>query len=174
MVETYRETIVGIASELVGRPSRKYVTGHPELGQSPDTGFDCSGMVSFVLREAGLYVPDFIGMDGERRSIRHASEFWDHYGIAVHSDLVSPGDLLFMSRTGQVPTHIGIVRDEETYIHAPGRDETHVEIAPIVSAGIATKGLARKLYSRNPIGFKSPTERRANPTYRYHQQPLSA
>jgi hypothetical protein len=107
-------------------------------------------------------------MDNQERPVRHASEFWDHYGVYVH--VPEPGDLLFTSRSGNSPTHIGIVRDEETYIHAPGRDETSVEIAPITFEAIALNGLGRALYVRNPIGFKAPTKALEHPTYRYHQR----
>ena len=157
-----------VATELVGERSRKYVPGRPELGESPESGFDCSGLVTFVLKSVGLYIPNFIGMDGRLRPIRHASEFWDHYGVAVHSPL--PGDLLFFSSNGNLPSHVGIVRDEETYIHAPGKDETWVTVATIRSETIALRGLGRTLYTRNPIGFKTPTMPANQPTYRYHQR----
>ena len=111
-------------------------------------------------------------MDGEERPIRHAGEFWDHYGANVHIPL--PGDLLFFSRSGAYPTHIGIVRDEETYIHAPGTNETMVEIAPITFESIAINGLGRQLYVSNPIGFKTPTKIHNNPSYRYHQEVIDS
>lgn len=152
----------------MGSPSKKYISGHPELGQSPEDGFDCSGLVGFVLKHAGLHVPRFVGMDDEARPIRHASEYWDHYGVNVHQP--EAGDLLFFSRNGYLPTHIGIVYDAQTYIHAPGSDETKVETASIPFETIASRGMGRILYNRNPIGFKAPTECHDSPTYRYHQK----
>lgn len=153
-------------------PSVKYRSEHPELGQSILHGFDCSGFVSFVLKTAGLMIPDYIGQDGIRRPIRHANEFWDSYGIAIHDEQKQRADLVFFSRNGVFPTHIGIVRDEETYIHAPGRDGTKVEIKPIDNDLIAVSSTARVIYTRNPIGFKSPSHVIEHPTYRYHQVPI--
>lgn len=126
--------------------------------------------MTFVLRAAGLAVPDYIGQDGCRRPVRHANEFWDSYGIAVHEGLQRPGDLVFFSRTGEFPTHIGIVRDEEMYIHAPGRDGTTVEVRALESERIVSTATEGVIYARNPIGFKSPSQAAEQTTYRYHQK----
>jgi len=168
----YREAIVDIASELIGSPSIKYVSGSPELGQSPETGFDCSGFVGFVLREAGLYIPDYTGQDGVTRPIRHCNELWDSYGVTVHDGLHDTGDLIFFSRRGIMPTHIGILLDKEVYVHAPGKDGTNVTVKEIRAEAIDPKPGYRQLYLRNPIGFKSPTLPIDNPTYRQHQMPV--
>lgn len=148
----------------------RYVADRPDLGQSAESGFDCSGFVRQVLQGAGLCVPNYIGMDGVRRPIRHASEFWDHYGVNVGTN-PQGGDLIFFSRKGTMPTHIGVVRDEETYIHAPGYNDTRVEVATIKREPIVGKmAVGRVLYATNPIGFKAPTIPYNKPTYRYHQQ----
>ena len=125
-----------------------------------------------MLSRARLVIPEYTGQDGVRRPIRHANEFWDNYGIAVHDEFRQPGDLIFFSRKGSFPTHIGIVRDEESYIHAPGTSESKVEVQPISYGRIAANGIARQLYARNPIGFKSPTMPVGQPTYRHHQMPI--
>lgn len=125
-----------------------------------------------MLTEAGLAVPDYIGQDNVRRPIRHANEFWDNYGIAVHDESKQPGDLIVFSRRGDFPTHIGIVRDEESYIHAPGSEGSRVEARRISYESIAKSSLYRQLYAKNPIGFKSPAKKIELPTYRYHQQPI--
>lgn len=163
---------VEIATRLVGSPSIRYVANHPELGMSPTEGFDCSGFVGYVLQQAGVHVPDFIGMDGQQRPIRHASEFWDHYGVGVHTP--EPGDLVFFSRNGRFPTHIGILQDAGHYIHAPGKDNTKVCVAELAYENIATAGVPeqRLLYATNPIGFKAPVKALSEPSYRYHQQIL--
>lgn len=161
--------MIETAVDLIHKPSIRYVRGHPELGQSPIDGFDCSGFVRFVLQQSGLHVPDFIGMDGAKRPIRHANEFWDHYGIGVHPEMRQTGDLIFFSRNGRFPTHVGIVRDPESYIHAPGRDNTWVEIA-----SIAFRVIESEFYSVDPIGFKAPTVANESPTYRYHQRPVES
>lgn len=148
----------------------RYVTGHPELGQSPETGFDCSGLVKFVLTQVGLHIPDYIGQDDVRRPIRHANEFWDHYGVVVGSE-PEGGDLIFFTRHGLFPTHVGIVRDGESYIHAPGRDDTKVEVSEIELEQVkARSDMRRVLYSVNPIGYKAPMQVHTTPTYRQYQE----
>lgn len=123
-----------------------------------------------MLNRAGFHIPDFIGMDGVRRSIRHANEFWDHYGVNVQTQ-PEPGDLIFYSRHGLFPTHIGIVRDSESFIHAPGSNNTKVVVESIVQEDIPVRDNGtRVLHTRNPIGYKAPTVPHLLPTYRYHQQ----
>jgi cell wall-associated NlpC family hydrolase len=114
-------------------------------------------------------VPDYIGQDSIQRPIRHANEYWDCYGVGIHDELRDTGDLLFFSRDGSFPTHIGIVRDPESYIHAPGKDGTRVEVKPITYSMIVNNGMYRTLYNRNPIGFKSPVVVVEEPTYRYQR-----
>jgi cell wall-associated NlpC family hydrolase len=117
-------------------------------------------------------IPVYTGLDNVERPIRHANEFWDNYGITVHDECRQPGDLIFFSRRGFFPTHIGIVRDEESYIHAPGVSESRVEVQPISYEEIVKRSLMRQIYVRNPIGYKSPTVETDNPTYRYHQKSI--
>ncbi len=148
----------------------RYVSGRPDLGQSSEQGYDCSGFVRQVLLHAGLNIPDYIGMDNKRRPIRHASEFWNYYGIYAGSE-PEAGDLIFFSRNGLMPTHTGIVRDKESYIHALGSDNTRVIVEGIRYEAIHPKHVgSRILYQVNPIGFKTPTIPLPSPTYRYHQQ----
>lgn len=109
-------------------------------------------------------------MDDVQRPIRHANEFWDHYGADVQTE-PEGGDLIFFSRNGLFPHHVGIVQDERSYIHAPGRDDTHVTVEDIAFENIIPRPNAgRILYPRNPIGYKAPTIPRMQPTYRYHQE----
>ncbi len=117
-------------------------------------------------------IPDYLGQDGALRKIRHANELWDNYGIAVHDENKQPGDLIFFSRSGNFPSHVGIVYDEELYIHAPGIDESSVGVRSISYEAIARRGLERQLYARNPIGFKTPSVKIDHPTYRSHQKPI--
>ena len=162
-----KEAIVETALEFVGAKSQKYIHNHPELGQT-EQGFDCSGFVRFVLLRSGFHIPDFIGMDNTVRPIRHTNEFWDHYGVAVQT-APEAGDLIFFSRGGVYPTHIGIVRDEGSFIHAPGKDGTSVVVRDIVERPISSEQEGRVLFNRNPIGYKAPVVPSASATYRHHQ-----
>jgi hypothetical protein len=59
--QDHRKAIVDAAEGLLGAVSIKYVKNRPEIGQSPETGFDCSGFVRFVLDKAELYIPTILG-----------------------------------------------------------------------------------------------------------------
>lgn len=166
--ENYRTAIVEIAESLIGAPSVRYAGR--ERGQSPEEGFDCSGFARFVLLQAGLIIPDHITITGERHTTRNVNQLFDYYGIHTHSGMHQGGDLIFFSKNGQVPTHIGIVLDEERYVHAPGKDGTRVAVSKIAEKAIRQTGEARKLYSTNPIGFKSPIVPVMPPAVRYHHK----
>ena len=163
-----RKDIIAVAESLVGYPSKHYESGRPEKGQSRD-GFDCSGFVRYVLKEVGFHIPSFIGMDGAVRAIRHTNEFWDHYGVLTHEPV--PGDLIFFSRLGTFPSHIGFYANPEQYIHAPGITDSVVALSSIRRTLIRRRNNSgRQLYRTNPIGFKTPTLPAGQPTLRYHQE----
>jgi cell wall-associated NlpC family hydrolase len=106
-------------------------------------------------------------MDGVRRPIRHANEFWEHYGVPVHGQRKLPGDLIVFARRKRHPNHIGIVASESTYIHSPGWPDEHVEIQEIVDEPIVYEPGQRGQYVCNPIGYKALVQVAARPTYRF-------
>lgn len=110
-------------------------------------------------------------MDGERRPIRHANEFLDHYGIPIHHGQQTSADLVVFSRNGESPTHIGIMLDPSNFVHAPGNNGTTVIVDQLAITAIA-KLKAGSMYNENPIGFKRPTVPIVEPTYRRHQSPI--
>ena len=135
-----RLAILNIALALLGFPS----TSHPkksqshEIGMRSDSGIDCSGFVIFVLKNAGLKIP---------KIFRHASELFDSYGVFVHR--YSPGDLVFFSRDGLRPTHVGIMLTKDTYISSMGTRSGKVIIKKLqYSQIVATKD---QIYLHNPI-----------------------
>lgn len=85
------------ASEQMGVP---YVWG----GTSP-SGFDCSGLVQYVYRDAGINLP--------RTSQQQAQA-----GTPVSLSNAQPGDLLFWSNGGRV-YHVAIYIGGGEYIHTP-------------------------------------------------------
>lgn len=109
-------------------------------------------------------------MDDSIRPIRHTTEFWDHYGVTVATHH-EPSDIIFFSRNGSFPTHMGIVIDEDHFVHAPGVSDSSVGIEKIVRESIDTsQTLGRILFTHNPIGYKTPTIAMTLPSYRHHQQ----
>lgn len=98
-----------------------------------------------MLTQAGIPIPN---------DIRHASEFLDKFG--VYTQIYRPGDLIFFSKEGRAPKHMGIVINGTEYIHSPGRYGTNVAVAEIKREPIPLK-YNDQLYLENPIGFKAPT-----------------
>lgn len=132
--------VVETALSLVEYPSIKYAGA--DFGKDI-SGFDCSGFVVYVLKKIGIALPE---------TIRHCNEFLDTFGVFIHQEQKLPGDLIFFSRSGTRPTHIGIVVSHNHYIHAPGLTDTKVNIEKIVKQKITpTTG---QIYQQNPIAFK--------------------
>jgi cell wall-associated NlpC family hydrolase len=94
----YRNLVMQEASAQLGRP---YRWG----GRSPGDGFDCSGLVFFAHRRAGLNVP--------RMS---QSQFSNAKKVALHD--IQPGDLVFF-RIDSNASHVGIYIGGNEFIHAP-------------------------------------------------------
>ena len=81
-------------------------------GSSPDTGFDCSGLVYYVIRQAtGVGVPrDTQGLSGN--------------GLEVSAEDLQPGDLVFFNTLGRPYSHVGIYVGDQRFVHAPTRGGT--------------------------------------------------
>jgi cell wall-associated NlpC family hydrolase len=99
-VMTVRDSLVTLARAQIGR---RYRTG----GMSPERGFDCSGLVKFVL--AALHV------DAPRTSRGQS-----HFGLPVPRDTTQlrPGDLLLFGRAKGGVSHVGIYVGNGRYVHA--------------------------------------------------------
>jgi cell wall-associated NlpC family hydrolase len=80
-------------------------------GSSPETGFDCSGLVAHAFERAwGLRLP---------RSAREQSAA----GIAVSLRDIAPGDLLFYNTRRRPFSHVAIYLGDGRFIHAPRRGQ---------------------------------------------------
>lgn len=83
-------------------------------GNTPEGGFDCSGLIGYVYRDAaGIRLP---------RSTREMSAMrWPQ----VPRNALQPGDLLFFATSGggQV-SHAGIYVGEGRFVHAPSSGGT--------------------------------------------------
>lgn len=91
---------------LVGTPYRYG-------GNTPEGGFDCSGLVGFVFRDAAA-----------RSLPRTTSGLVAMRAPAVGSLELQPGDLVFFAPNGGNPSHIGIFVGEGRFVHAPSSGGT--------------------------------------------------
>ncbi len=75
-------------------------------GSSMSSGFDCSGLTSYVYRKADITLP---------RTAR------DQYAFTarVAKAQLKPGDLLFFKIRSRKIDHVGIYVGDDTFIHAP-------------------------------------------------------
>lgn len=88
-------SVVDVAYQYLGVP---YVWG----GESP-SGFDCSGLVTYVFRQLGVSLPHYA-----------AAQFG--YGQPVSRGDLEPGDVVFF---GSSLHHVGIYVGDGNMIHAP-------------------------------------------------------
>jgi cell wall-associated NlpC family hydrolase len=97
---TKRDSLVAFARAQVGK---RYRLG----GTSPDRGFDCSGLVKYVLSAFRVPVP--------RTSMAQA-----RVGAASPRDprQLRPGDLLLFGKPRDGVSHVGIYVGNGRYIHA--------------------------------------------------------
>jgi hypothetical protein len=100
-----REEISIQAMSLVGVP---YRWG----GNTPDSGFDCSGLVRYVvLRAASVNLPRTTAdMSGR--------------GESIEPDEIAPGDLIFFNTTGRAHSHVGIYVGKLRFVNAPSTGGT--------------------------------------------------
>lgn len=98
--------VVAAVQDALDQRGTSYSVG----GESPSSGFDCSGLVQYVLARQGITLPRTVAEQVLA-------------GRAVSLDEIQPGDLVFFITEGRTVSHVGIVVDATTpvtFVHAPG------------------------------------------------------
>lgn len=140
-----KQAFISLALSYLNFPAVRYTDEQHGIDV---TGFDCSGFVNFLLTQAGY----------PHRVPRHANELFDSFGILIHEQFRSPGDLIFFSyRGGTYPDHMGIMISANEYIHSPGTNGTVVCLSTFERENIEPEGKAQQIYFSNPIGLKRIT-----------------
>jgi murein DD-endopeptidase len=96
--QSVRTRVATIADDMVGAPYR--------YGGADPRGFDCSGLVYYVYRQAGAEAPRTTSE--QYRQSRH-----------VRLSRLLPGDLLFFRMSRRKPSHVGIYVGHGRFVHAP-------------------------------------------------------
>ena len=105
------QSVIDRALDLIGV---RYKRG----GDNPQSGFDCSGLVNHVFREArGLILP---------RSSRAIGKA----GAPVAKDELQAGDLVLFHNVRNAVSHIGIYLGDHRFVHSP-RPGQAVRVADI-------------------------------------------
>lgn len=107
---TRAERAVNFALKAVGVP---YRWG----GESPATGFDCSGLVRWAYGRVGIVLP-------------HSSYALYDEGRRVPESRLEPGDVLFFEGLG----HVGLYLGRGRMVHAP-QSGRNVEVVRLGEAG---------------------------------------
>jgi NlpC/P60 family protein len=100
-----REEISIQAMSLVGVP---YRWG----GNTPDSGFDCSGLVHYVVQRA-------TSVNLPRTTADMSSR-----GTSIDPDEIAAGDLVFFNTTGRPHSHVGIYVGKLRFVNAPSTGGT--------------------------------------------------
>jgi cell wall-associated NlpC family hydrolase len=75
-------------------------------GEDPQTGFDCSGFIRFVLARHHMTVP------------RTAAEQFQ-VGRRIQAKDIQAGDLVFFSTVAPGASHVGLALGPDEFVHAP-------------------------------------------------------
>lgn len=105
MIGHVANEVLFLAISLVGTPYRYG-------GNTPQGGFDCSGLIGYVFREAArLQLP------------RTTRELHAMPAASVRRERLASGDLVFFGQRGRVD-HAGIYVGEGRFVHAPSSGGT--------------------------------------------------
>ena len=106
-----RTELVMIAISYLGVP---YAFG----GSTPERGFDCSGLVAYVYRQALSQVVPRTSLEQSR------------LGRSIPVPSLRPGDLVFYNTLSRDYSHVGIYIGNGRFVHAPATGGV-VSIAPL-------------------------------------------
>ena len=101
-----------VAASMIGKPYR--------YGGNTPQGFDCSGLVHFSYKRAGMDIPR------STKTQRSKSRKVSVSGLAR-------GDLLFFNQEGKYSSHVGIYLGDNRFVHAPSRGK-HVRMDTLTDA----------------------------------------
>lgn len=106
---TVSDSVFGQAQEVALRALSFIGVRYKWGGTTPDTGFDCSGLIRYVFNQVtGKSLP------GNAKEISQVGESIDRAEL-------QPGDLVFFNTLRRPFSHVGIYLGESRFVHAPSR-----------------------------------------------------
>jgi cell wall-associated NlpC family hydrolase len=103
------DSVLGQAQEVALRALSFIGVRYKWGGSSPDSGFDCSGLIRYVFGQVtGKSLP------GNAKEISQVGESIDRTELR-------PGDLVFFNTLRRPFSHVGIYLGESRFVHAPSR-----------------------------------------------------
>lgn len=95
-----KQTVIKTAKQMLGV---KYRYG----GTSPNRGFDCSGLVQYSHKSAGIHLPRTTGLQYKATK-------------SISRRYLQAGDLVFFKTSpSRAVSHVGIYLGDNKFIHAP-------------------------------------------------------
>jgi len=105
--QSRRAAALSRGNPLVGEALNQLGVRYRFGGNTPDTGFDCSGLVRYSAeRSLGVQLP------------RNAAAIAGT-GMAISRDDLRPGDLVFFNTMGRRNSHVGIYMGDDRFVHSP-------------------------------------------------------
>lgn len=96
-------------------------TAYKYGGRSADSGFDCSGFVAHVFRQAaGLALP-------------HNTRAISQSGAQIAKTELQPGDLVFFNTLRRAFSHVGIYLGDNRFIHASSSSTGDVMVSDLTA-----------------------------------------
>ena len=99
------EDISVTAISLIGTP---YRWG----GNTPQSGFDCSGLIAYVAQVT------------RKKKLPRTTDDLGKYGGSLGLQTPAPGDLVFFNTSGDSHSHVGIYVGQGRFVHAPSSGGT--------------------------------------------------
>jgi cell wall-associated NlpC family hydrolase len=103
------DSMLGQAQEFALRALSFIGVRYKWGGTSPDTGFDCSGLIRYVYAQ----------ITGQ--TLHGTAQEISRVGATVDKSELQPGDLVFFNTLRKPFSHVGIYLGESRFLHAPSR-----------------------------------------------------